>query len=535
MKDHYDYIIVGGGSAGAVVAARLSENPRAQVCLLEAGGPGNSFVTRIPMAALLQLPYQLNNWAFRTVPQTQLNGRKLFQPRGKVLGGSSQLNAMLYVRGQREDYEEWQAQGCAGWGWEDVLPYFRASENNENGATTYHGAEGPLSVANQARLRPVSEAFIAAAETVQISRTEDFNTGSNAGVAPYQVTQFFDDERRGLRASTKAVYLDPIRDRPNLTVLTGTFAEKICVNGNRATGVTIHQRGRSRTLSAGSEVILCAGAFQSPHLLMLSGIGPADHLKENGVAVVHDLPGVGQNLQDHLDVTLGYQSDHPEMLGLTLGNMRFALQEIARWRRTGTGLLTSPAAEIGAFYSSAPDIPRPDIQLHFVIGIVDQHAQKIHRSSGYSCHACLLRPKSRGKIQLASSNPRTAPHIDPKYLSDPDDLTRMINGAKRMHQIMHADPLAPFRKKELWLPPNPSDSDWEAYIRARAETIYHPVGTCKMGVDADAVVDPSLKVRGVTGLRVVDASVMPTIPSGNTNAPTIMIAERAADFIRSGQ
>ncbi|MEM9715575.1 MAG: GMC family oxidoreductase N-terminal domain-containing protein, partial [Pseudomonadota bacterium] len=496
---------------------------------------GDNFVTRIPLAGILQLPYGFQNWGFHSVPQVNLSGRRTYQPRGRVLGGSSQLNAMLYVRGQAADYDGWRDAGCDGWGWDDVLPYFKASENNQNGADAFHGDDGPLHVAEQTEMRPVSKAFLNAATTSQLRWTDDFNDGDNEGVAPYQVTQFHDAARKGRRASTKAAYLEPIEARPNLTVLTKARALRINFDQGVARSVLCKVNGSQKTITAHREIILCAGAFQSPHLLLLSGIGPADHLREHSIDVVHDLPGVGANLQDHLDVTLGYKSPDSRMLGLGLGNLRHMVDEIAKWRRSKRGMLSTPAAEIGAFFKSSPDLDRADIQLHFVIGIVDSHARKLHRGSGFSCHACLLRPGSRGTVTLASSNPEVAPLIDPNYLSDPSDMTKMIQGAKRMREILHAPEMRDFISKELWIKPNPSDADWEAFVRDRAETIYHPVGTCKMGVDHSAVVSPELKVHGVEGLRVVDASVMPQIISGNTNAPTIMIAERAAEFIKNAE
>ncbi|MEO0342048.1 MAG: GMC family oxidoreductase N-terminal domain-containing protein [Pseudomonadota bacterium] len=533
MGDSFDYIIVGGGSAGAVLASRLSENPDTSICLLEAGGKGDSFVTRIPMGAILQLPYRLNNWSFSTVPQKHLNNRRTYQPRGRVLGGSSQLNAMLYIRGTAADYDGWRDAGCAGWGWDDVLPYFKKSETNQNGANDFHGGDGLLHVSNQAELRPVSKAFQAAAEVNQIWFCEDFNDGTNDGVAPYQVTQFHDADRKGQRASTKAAFLEPFYDRPNLTILTKARVHKVNFEGKRAFSVTV-QHGRSvKELRANKEIAVCAGAFQSPHLLMLSGVGPAAHLAEHGIDLVADLTGVGENLQDHLDITLGYKSHDHRMLGLSLGNIRYLVQQILLYRKNRQGLLASPFAEMGAFYKSSPNVEQADMQLHFVVGIVDNHARKLHSGSGYSCHACLLRPRSRGRVSLASSNPKAYPLIDPMYLSAPDDLEDLVRGAKRMHEIMKTKPLSGFIKKELWISENPSDDEWRDLIRARAETIYHPVGTCKMGVDDLAVVDSKLRVHGVEGLRVVDASVMPNQVSGNTNAPTIMIAERAAEFIKA--
>lgn len=530
----FDYVIVGGGSAGATLASRLTEDPNTTVCLLEAGGSGKNLLFRAPVGAIALLPGWINfgNWAYQTVPQAGLNGRRGYQPRGKALGGSSAINAMLYVRGHRRDYDGWAAQGCHGWSWDDVLPYFRRSENNERGANPEHGASGPLQVSDQKSPRPITHAFVDAATSLQHRFRDDFNTGETEGVGLFQVTQFHDAERNGERCSSAAAYLFPAMHRPNLTVLTGTHATRILFQGKRATGVSFRQGRATQKVEARREVILCAGAFNSPQLLQLSGIGRPEDIKKHGIGMVHDLPGVGQNLQDHLDFILAYKSRDRDMFGLSLHGGLSLLRQMLLWRRDGTGMIASPLAEGAGFLKTSPELDRPDVQLHFVVSIVEDHARKLFLGHGFSCHICPLYPRARGSVFLQSADPLAAPGIDPRYLSDDHDLQTLVSGAKMARAIMQAPAMDRYRHKELHLPETPSDADWEAQIRARADTIYHPVGTCRMGTDPMAVVDPELRVHGVEGLRVVDASIMPTLIGGNTNAPTIMIAEKAADMIR---
>ncbi len=536
----FDYVIVGGGSAGSVLAGRLSEDPNISVCLLEAGGPGKHIAIRMPAAVVSTLPGRpkISNWAFETVPQQGLNGRKGYQPRGKALGGSSAINAMLYIRGQRQDYDGWADLGCAGWDWDSVLPYFKRSENNEQGADDLHGDSGPLQVSDQKEPRPITHAFIDAASQMQHRRVEDFNRGDNEGVGLYQVTQFHDTARNGERCSAAAAYVHPVMDRPNLTVITHAHAKELTFDGKRATGVIYKKRARGADISvtARREVLICAGALQSPQLLQLSGIGAADELRQHGIAVRHDLPGVGKNLQDHLDFILAYKTKDTDNFGIGLTAGMRLMGHLLRWRKTGSSMASTPFAEGAAFLKTSPELDRPDIQLHFAIALVDDHARKLHYGHGYSCHICKLRPESRGTVGLHSADPFAAPAIDPNFLSDDRDLQTMIKGARMMRDIMQAPALAPYRHKEMFgTETAETDADWERHIRARADTIYHPVGTCKMGLDEMAVVDPELKVHGIEGLRVVDASIMPTLVSGNTNAPTIMIAEKAADMIKAAQ
>ena len=533
-----DYVIVGGGSAGCVLAARLSEDPTNKVVLLEAGGAGKSWLVKAPMGvvAMVRGTPKINNWAFETEMQPGLHNRRGFQPRGKALGGSSAINAMLYIRGHRTDYDDWVKAGATGWGFDEVLPYFKKSENNSRGANGLHGITGPLSVSDQQSPRQISSAFIEAGEQLQFPHNDDFNGDRQEGLGLYQVTQFSSGKRNGQRCSAAAGYLHPVLSkRKNLEVITNAHATGVGFEGKRAVSVSYRRKknGPLQTVNAAKEVILCGGAFNSPQLLMLSGIGDPKELQAHGIDVRHALPGVGKNLQDHLDVVLAYQSQNSELLGLgVLPGLRMG-GEILKWARTGKGLLASPAAEGGAFLKTSPDMSRPDIQLHFVVAVVDDHARKLHWGYGYSCHVCQLRPHSRGRVGLHSADPMQAPLIDPAYLSDERDLEVMIDGAMLTRRIMEADALAPYRGKDIFTSEVQTREDWAEYIRSHADTIYHPVGTCRMGADPMSVTDPELRVHGVEGLRVVDASVMPTLVGGNTNAPTIMIAEKAADLIKT--
>ncbi len=527
----FDYVIIGGGSAGAVLAARLAEDARARVCLIEAGGAGRNLLIRVPLGIVALVPGRppIANWALWTEPQPGLGGRRGFQPRGRALGGSSAINAMLYLRGHRDDYDGWEAMGARGWGWQDVLPWFIRAEGNARGADDFHGADGPLQVTDQQAPRAISRDFVAAAREWGLPERDDFNRGETEGAGLYQVTQFHDDRRRGERCSAAAAWLRP---RDNLHIMTRTRAQRIVFEGKRAVGVELRSTRGRQVVRARREVIVSAGAFHSPQLLQLSGVGPAGDLRRLGIAVVQDLPGVGANLHDHIDFTLSWRSRVPDMFGVGLGPGLKLARAARRWRRDGRSMLASPVAEAGAFLRLDPGLARPDLQLHFVIGIVDRHGRRLHRGYGFGCHVCVLYPKSRGRVFLRDANPASAPAIDPAFLSDPQDLQVLIRGAKITRRIMLSAPLARYRHRELFgLHDAMSDDDWARHIRARADTIYHPVGTCRMGEDPGAVVDSRLRVHGVEGLRVVDASVMPRITGGNTNAPTIMIAERAAAMI----
>jgi choline dehydrogenase-like flavoprotein len=530
----FDYVIVGGGSGGAVLASRLSEDPGVQVCLLEAGGDGRGILVRAPAATVAMLPGRprINNYAYRTVPQPGLDGRRGYQPRGRCLGGSSAINAMLYVRGHREDYDDWARAGCAGWSFDEVLPYFIRAEGNQRGASALHGASGPLQVAEQQTPRAITEDFVRAAQACGIPRNDDFNGPAQEGAGLYQVTQFHGGARNGERCSVAAAYLHPAMKRSNLTVLTGAQALRVVLDGKRAVGVEVRRGGATETIAARREVVLCGGAFNSPQLLMLSGIGDPAELAKHGIAVRHALPGVGRNLQDHVDFILAYTSKDTELFGIGAVAGLKLMKAILEWRKRGTGLVATPFAEGGAFIKSSPELRRPDLQLHFVIAITDDHARKLHMGFGFSCHVCVLRPKGRGDVRLHDANPLSAPRIDPRFLSEPEDVALLLQGVKKTREILRAPALARYRHRELYTAEAHTDDELMRHIRARADTVYHPVGTCKMGTDAMAVVDAQLRVHGIENLRVVDASVMPTLIGGNTNAPTVMMAERAADWMR---
>jgi choline dehydrogenase len=520
----YDYVIVGAGSAGCVLAARLTEDPACRVLLLEAGPPDRKLEIRIP-AAFNKLFKTRYDWAYETVPQVHLDGRPRFWPRGKTLGGSSSLNAMMYVRGNREDYDEWARLGNDGWSYDDVLPYFRRSETYEHGSTAERGGDGPLNVGDLRDLNPTTEAFLRAAQEVGIACNPDVNASEQDGVNATQVTQ-----KRGRRWSAADAYLRPARKRRNLTVETGALAQRVRFEGQRAVGVDYVTDDRVRRVDATREVILAGGAINSPQLLMLSGIGPADHLGQHGIPVVHDLPGVGQHLLDHLAIVNIVQCNEP----VTLASAE-SFRNLGRFLVSGRGMLTSNVAEACAFVRSREGLSAPDLELVFApVTFVDHGLQPV-TGHGLTIGAVALQPQSVGTLTLESADASSPPRIDPAYLSDDanEDLRVLVEGMRRAREIFAAPAFARYAGAPTHPPATPAD-DAEAadHVRRHAESLYHPVGTCAMGKGPDAVVDANLRVHGVEHLRVVDASVMPTIPRGHTHASTVMIAEKGSDLIR---
>ncbi len=491
--------------------------------MIEAGGRNTGWRTLMPGAIAMQTP--ATNWAYETVPQSGLNGRRGYQPRGRGLGGSSAINAMLYVRGHPWDYDNWVTLGCDGWGWDDVLPVFKRSEANEGGSDDWHGGDGPLHVSNQSFAHVGSRAFIDAAASLQIPRNDDFNGARQEGVGLYQVTQ-----KDGERWTAARGYLT---ERPNLNIICDATVERVLFEEGRVWGVAYSRGGQTRMIRARRAVVLAGGVFGTPQTLMLSGIGPGAHLAELGIPVRVDAPEVGGNLQDHLDYTAAFETPGNLFLGRSLRGSLNGVGAMWRWFRSRSGTMTSPFAEAGAFLKTDPSLPAPDIQLHFLIAIVEDHGRAKVKAHGYSCHACVLRPESRGTVRLQSNDPNAAPLIDPGFLTDRRDVDLLIKGVRQMYRILDAEPLKAFGGRDRYPIDIQDDAALERLIRARSDTIYHPVGTARMGSDAGAVCDPQLRVRGVEGLYIADASVMPRLIGGNTNAPSIMIGERCADFMKA--
>lgn len=533
----YDYVIVGGGSAGCVLAARLSEDAGVRVCLLEAGPADDSFMVRMPFGVIALMRSRRRNWRFRTEPEPHCAGRRMFWPRGRMLGGCSAVNAMCCTRGHRQDYDRWAALGNDGWSYAEVLPYFRRFENRERGAGPFHGSGGPYNVAELRDPNELSLAFVRAAVETGLPRSDDFNGARQEGAGLYEVMQKDGERCSNARAFLRTPGADGVAavQRPNLTIFTGARAMRVLFDRRHAAGIACRYRGRAIEVRASQEVLLCGGTVNSPQLLLLSGIGPGDELARHGIPQVLELPGVGKNLQDHPDVLVVYEATR--RVGYSLGPLfawrgaRGLVDYLARRR----GPFTSNLAEAGGFARSAPGLEAPDLQYHFLPVIQEQHGLRLRRSLGFgfSLHVCVLRPRSRGEIRLRSADPMADPAIQPNYLADPVDLETLVAGVRAARRILGAPAFDAYRGRELF--PGAaarSDAAIEAFIRQRCETLYHPVGTCRMGVDGMAVVDPELRVRGVSGLRVVDASIMPTLIGGNTNTPTTMIAEKAADLIR---
>jgi choline dehydrogenase len=529
--NEYDYIIVGAGSAGCVLANRLSEDLQTRVLLLEAGPPDRSPWIHLPIGYGKTMWSEKYNWCFHTDPEPHMNGRRIYWPRGKTLGGSSSINGLIYIRGQHEDYDRWASLGCKGWSAKDVLPYFIKSERNQRGASPFHGADGLLSVSDIGARNELIDAFVAGAREYGVAPTDDFNGAQQEGAGYYQLTTW-----KGLRWSTAKGYLGPARARSNLRIETDAHATSLVMENKRVVGVRYRQGGEDKTVRCSTEVLLSAGAIQSPQLMQLSGIGPASLLQKFGVPVVHHSPGVGENLQDHLQIRLTYESTKPttnDQLNSLFGQAKLGWQ----WLLHRSGPLAVGINQGGCFMRALPDEAKtPDIQFHVATLSADMAGGKVHPYSGFTMSICQLRPESRGHVRIKSNDPFGTPEMQPNYLSTDLDRRTTVAGVRAARAIAQSSAMSPFVKREV--KPGSAHADFEAlleFCRNNGATIFHPSGTCKMGHRGDpmAVLDERLRVRGVGGLRVIDGSSMPTLVSGNTNAPIVMMAEKASDMIRA--
>jgi choline dehydrogenase len=526
-SQHFDYIVVGAGSAGCVLANRLTASGRHRVLLLEAGGHDRHFWIHVPLGFGKLFNNAKVNWLYKSEPEPELNNRQIIQPRGKVLGGSSSINGLLYIRGQHEDYDHWRQLGNTGWAFQDVLPYFRRAENQERGADDLHGTGGPLSVSNVCEPHVLCEAFLEAAQQSGIPRNDDFNGPTQEGAGYFQLTA-----KNGRRWSTAVGYLKQARQRHNLKLELNALATRILFSGRRAIGIEYRQGAATRTAYADGEVILAGGAFNSPQLLQLSGVGPADLLRTHGINVIADIPGVGSDLQDHLQVRMQFRCTQPITANDVINNWRHRYGAGLRYFISRKGLLSVGAGYAGAFFKTRPDLATPDVQIHFLIFSTETAGATVHPFSGFMASVCQLRPDSRGFVRIKSNDPSMPPAIQPRYLSARNDCDTVVAGLTQLRRVMNqpvmrrliAEERAPGEKVV-------SDTDLLAYARNTGTTVYHPTSTCRMGPDAAAVVDERLRVRGFERLRVIDASIMPTVVSGNTNAAAIMIGEKGSDMV----
>ena len=523
----FDYIVVGAGSAGCVLANRLTASGRHRVLLLEAGGEDRNIWIHVPIGYAKLFSDARHNWLYSSEPEAELGGRSIIQPRGKVLGGSSSINGLLYIRGQAEDFDHWRQLGNAGWSFTDVLPYFRCAEDQQRGADDLHGVGGPLSVSDVSEPHPLCEAFITACEQAGFPRTDDFNGASQEGAGYFQLTT-----RKGRRWSTARGYLKSARKRHNLSLVANALTTRILFEGRRAVGVEYRKDGATHVARASGEVIVSGGAFNSPQLLQLSGVGPADLLRQHGIDVVADMPGVGADLQDHYQARFNYRCTEPITINDMMGSMTGRIAAGLRYALLRKGFLTVGAGYAGGFFKTDPAMATPDVQLHFILFSADSVGQALHRWPGFLASVCQLRPESRGTVRIKSADPAQAPAIAPRYLSASADRDVMVAGMQLLRRVMGQPAVARYIVEELVPGPKiTSDADLLEFARQKGTTVFHPTSTCRMGSDVKAVVDERLRVHGFQGLRVADASIMPTVVSGNTNAACVMIGEKASDMI----